>query len=507
MNVHRIAGTDSKTSRETAVPQPPFRWQTRIALPVGLLLVAAVLLLVTAWGTIFPGRPVTVVPAMVRSVSGAVGTTSVTASGWLEPDPYAVYATALASGTVESVLALEGEAVTKGQPLAELVADDAKIELRATEANLEIARADLVSAKAAFVSTEEILEQLVDRRRALASAVAKVAEAEADRVRLVEAIASEAAAVATLRDEVERKRDLVESGAVSRGEFARLQLTLDARERGLEATRKQRAILDSRLASAKADRDAAEQHLELRIEERRDVDMARAGVVRAEAMLAKATAERDAARLRLDRMTIASPIDGVVLRRIVAPGSRVTVESGEGARVFHLYDPASMQARVDVPLADAAAIGIDQEAVLEVQTLPDREFRGRVTRLVHEADIQKNTVEVKVAIEAPDERLKPEMLVRARFLAQVQESTNEPATRDVVLVPERLARQGAVWVVESRSGNRGVARRRPVEVGTRRVEDWIEVVSGIRPGDRLIVDVPSDLEDGDRVIVRQEEGS
>ncbi len=507
MNVHRIAGTESsrEATRQSSVPKPPFRWQTRIALPIGLLLAAAVLLLVSAWGTLFPGRAVTVVPAMVRSVSGAAGTTSVTASGWLEPDPYAIYATALASGTVETVLALEGQAVTKGQPLAKLVDEDARIALRGAEADHAIAEADLDRANAARAASEEGLEQLIDRRRMLASADARLAEIEGSVARLVDSIASEEAAVASLRDEVERKRDLVESGAVSKGEFERLRLTLDARERGLEATRKERAILESRRASAEADRTAATQHIELRIEERRAVDVAKAEVARAEAMLAKAEADRDAAQLRLDRMTIASPIDGVVLRRLVAPGSRVTAESAseEGARVFYLYDPASMQARVDVPLADAAAIGVEQEAVLEVQTLPDREFRGRVTRLVHEADIQKNTVEVKVALDEPDERLKPEMLVRVRFLAR--ESKSASTTREVVLVPKRLVGDSStVWVVEARSGDRGVARRRSVELGARRVEDWVEVVSGVRPGDRLVTDAPADLEDGDRVTIREE---
>ena len=71
---------------------------------------------------------------------------------------------------------------------------------------------------------------------------------------------------------------------------------------------------------------------------------------------------------------------------------------------MRLYDPKRLQVRVDVPLADAAKVRVGQQAKVVVGVLPDRTFDGEVTRVVHEADIQRNTLQVKVAHHRPRRR-------------------------------------------------------------------------------------------------------
>jgi len=125
MNVRRLADGGGTAS----VPRPPFRWKTRIALPLALLAGVTALLLGSAWRTLFPGRTVRVVPVMVRTVDAAAAAATVTASGWLEPAPFPTFVTALAEGTVEEVSVLEGDVVKKGQVVARLVSEDAELAL------------------------------------------------------------------------------------------------------------------------------------------------------------------------------------------------------------------------------------------------------------------------------------------------------------------------------------------------------------------------------------------
>jgi HlyD family secretion protein len=172
----------------------------------------------------------------------------------------------------------------------------------------------------------------------------------------------------------------------------------------------------------------------------------------------------------------------------------------------HLYDPAHLQVRVDIPLADAAAVGVDQRAEVVISALPDRRFQGRVSRLVHEANLQKNTVEVKVAIEEPLPLLKPEMLARVHFLAAETKSE----MRERVLVPERLLPIGegsarTLWIVEQRVAGRGVAAARAIELGETRIDGWREVLSGLRAGDWVIVGPPAGLSPGDAVTIEGED--
>ncbi len=124
-----------------------------------------------------------------------------------------------------------------------------------------------------------------------------------------------------------------------------------------------------------AELDAARQGHELLIDEQRALEIAQAAVRRAEAAVRLAEVARDEAALRLDRMVVRAPVAGVVMTRLVSPGSRVASEGAEhSAHVVHLYDPSSLQVRVDVPLADAANVGVGQLAEIIVDALPDRDL-------------------------------------------------------------------------------------------------------------------------------------
>ncbi len=486
-----------------SIPRPSFRWQSRLLLPIVLILATLALLVGAAWSTLFPGESVQIVPVMVKTVQGAAGATTVTASGWLEPDPFPIYATSLTSGIVEEITILEGETVKKGQVLARLVAEDAEISLCLAEAEFAAAKAEVDRAEADLLSQEERLETLIDRRRFRSAAAGRVAEFEATLAQLTATIAAEEAKLSSLGDEVERKRTLADTGAVSRGDYRRLSLARDAQVKTLEATRKQQPIVEARLSQARSDLDAAEEHLRRTINERHAVNVAKAELARTKAAQSQSVARRDEARLRLDRMEIRSPIDGIVLDRLVSPGSRLDLAGSliHSAHVVHLYDPGSLQVRVDVPLADAGSVGLEQEAFVEVQVIPDKKFKGRVTRFLHQADIQKNTVEVKVSLDDPDPILKPEMLARVRFLA----GDARVESRQRVFAPSVLLGDGsAVWVVESRNVKRGIARLRNVTLGEVRIDGWREVAAGLQPGDVLIADPPADLEDGASVIIAGE---
>ena len=142
--------------------------------------------------------------------------------------------------------------------------------------------------------------------------------------------------------------------------------------------------------------------------------------LRARAVVARATARRDQDKLRLERMVIRAPITGLVQRRLKVPGDKIMLGMDDplSAHLLHLYDPERLQVRVDVPLADAAGVFVGQRCEIVVDILPDVVFVGDVTRITHEADLQKNTLQVKVRVIDPDPVLKPEMLTRVRFLAE-----------------------------------------------------------------------------------------
>src|SRR5687767_9828483 len=93
------------TATGASVPQPPSRWRTRVLLPWSILGSVVALIAYASRDALLPATPVRVVPVVVRTAtdSGGSGMGTVQASGWVEPDPYAVAVTALTEGVVAEV--------------------------------------------------------------------------------------------------------------------------------------------------------------------------------------------------------------------------------------------------------------------------------------------------------------------------------------------------------------------------------------------------------------------
>lgn len=305
------------------------------------------------------------------------------------------------------------------------------------------------------VEPGQVVARLIDddARLDIAQAEAMVAEARA-MVSLAEAEERVARSrLEEVRDELARKEPLVKTGGFTEAEVARLRYRLVTMETEADAARARVASVGARVASA--------------------------------------VVEQSRARLRLDRTSVRAATGGVVLSGIVEPGSILM----DDRVVLRLYDPSRLQVRADVPLSDATKVHEGMEAEVRSEADPSKVWRGRVTRGVHEADLQRNTVQYKVEIEDASGRLRPEMLVRVRFLgSEGPEGVGGAgsAGAGVVVVSggavrERNGDRASVLVVEvtSRSGARAV--RREVTLGADAGEGLVEVVSGLRAGDRVIV--------------------
>lgn len=451
----------------------PRDWRARFASALPwLLLVGFVGVLAIVFGDrLVPARELSVATVVTDRQSADVVSTATAikaetdayeapmlfqASGWVEPDPYPVMATALIDGVVESVEVLEGERVQKGQLLAKLIDDDTRLDL-------ETAQSELAALKS----------------RAAAHR-GQIAIAEAEIVSLEKQVVAAQARRDEATDVFERLQR-VSSGGVAEREVSEARLRVATLEAEIDALETSEAELHAKIEQLEQICIAFESEIE-----QNETDVARK-------------------QLALDRTRIESPIDGRILRLLVAPGQKrmLGMDSMDSATVAVLYDPNQLQARIDVPLAEAAQLAIGQPVRLRSELLPGKTFRGTVTRVVGEADLQRNTLQAKVAIENPDERLRPEMLCRAEFLATATtENPETPATtmsreRVRIFVPSAalIGDNDTVWKVDS-SGERVI--RQTVELGRETRENHQLVVSGLKPGDRVVLNPPSDLESGER---------
>jgi len=523
--------------------QPPARSRIALVLPALVVLATAALLAYAAWPTVQPLPEVRVAQAVFApdaAPAAAIAqqdaprptdappqdapppiTRAVQAPGWLEADPFYESATSLIDGVVARIHALEGESVEAGQLVATLVDEDAELALARAEARLAQARASRDVAAAEADAARADWDEPVDQRRALDATTAQLAEANAELDRLPHLIEAAEAERRRFQEELARSKRSLASGAATEFEIIIARERLAAQTAHVDSLEAQRPILEARLRRFEAERRAAERDLQLRIAERRRLAAAKAQLARADADVRHAQVERDEARLRLDRTRVRAPIAGFVQDRLKSPGDKVMLgaDNPESAHILHIYDPSRIQVRVDVPLADAAHVRVGQTAEVVVEVLPDRTFRGEVTRVTHEADLQKNTLEVKVRVLDPSPLLKPDMLTRVKFLASDADDRSprsadagsrglaaDAAARTAPPVIERAAVRvpaGAVlggpddrfvYAVRQRRGDRGTLHRvriEPVESPTTAADvapGYVHVLAAVQPGELLAID-------------------
>ncbi|MFH5806677.1 efflux RND transporter periplasmic adaptor subunit [Alienimonas sp. DA493] len=494
--------------------EAPRRRQSRGRFVARTLLPALILggfLAMTGWAARDLWRtatPVEVVPVVVRQAEvRRAGTPLFQAAGWVEPRPTPTYVSALSSGVVEELLVVAGQEVESGQVVARLVSTDAELAVRKAEADLSLAEAAVAAAEAERTAAKQVFETPLARRAALAEAEAAFAEVRGE----VEALPARIAAAEARLRFAEQSRDSRRGarGTVSNRQLQQSESDADRTAAELAELRSLQESLPDRLDALRRRRDALAEQMELRVEESNRLAAAVAEVRAAEARRRQAEVALEAARLRLDRMTLKAPADGRVLAVLAPPGSFVTGQEAqsnpEGSAVVSLYDPAMLQVRADVRLEDVPRIVRGQPVTVETAAASEP-ISGRVLEATSAANVQKNTLEVKVALEDPPPAVRPEMLVKATFLAPPTDA--EPVgeeKRERLLVPRRLVEgegdAGAVWLAAAE----GVARRQPVTLGEAGTEELIEVTDGLRPTDKLIAAGREGLEDGDRIEITGEE--
>lgn len=452
-----------------------------------------------------PATPVTVVPVVVTQAEvQQSGTPLFQAPGWIEPRPTPIYVSALTEGVVESLLVVGGQSVTKGEPLARLIDVDAKLALRQMEAARDLQKAQIDVATAELKAAKRRMEQPAHLEALLAEAQSALAQTETSVAQIPFLVRA-----AHAREEFARKRLAARQAAgaaVSGQQILESQSDLAIAESELEELRQRGPRLEAEAAALRKRAQALSTQLQLLIEETKRVENAEAELAAAEARFDQAELAVEQAQLALERTVIPSPIDGRVLELIASPGSRLMGispnSSPDASAVLTLYDPKSLQVRADVRLEDVPLVQPGQPALVETASSKEP-LPGTVLLPTSTANIQKNTLEVKIALDDPPESVRPEMLVTATFLApELPESELQGSVEpERILAPRRLVQSGeggaAVWIVDADSR----ARNRAVKTGRAGTAELIEIVEGLTATDKLISSGTESLSDGERVSI------
>jgi multidrug efflux pump subunit AcrA (membrane-fusion protein) len=465
---------------------------------------------------VFPPRDVTVVPLMTsRSVAAEAGQPVFQASGWIEPRPISIRVAALAAGVVQRLLVVEDQLVEVGQSVAILVADDAILSLEAAEATLSLRQAEELDARAVLVAAEVRLAQPVHLEAPLGAAAGQLARVMTQLKSLPFEKRQADADLVVAR--IDHAGKLAARGVVAEIEIARAKAVLERAEATLEELVKRIESLSDERAAWQQQVSALTTRLELLADETEARDQARARLRAATSRVAVAGVKVAEARLQLDRMTIIAPVTGRVYQLVAAPGSRIGVgmtqmQGFDDSTVVTMYQPDRLQVRVDVRFSDLPQVAVNQPVQINNPAL-SKPLSGRVLLVSSIADIQKNTLEIKVVIDEPPSLFKPDMLVDITFLSSGTGTGTGTGTgaesgveRSRHFLPRSLVRTDAegsfVWLADQA---RGRVRRVAVTLGVRAPGGLVEVTGKLSLGSRVVAGGAQGLVDGQRIRISGEE--
>jgi len=188
---------------------------------------------------------------------------------------------------------------------------------------------------------------------------------------------------------------------------------------------------------------------------------------------------------QLTDATIISPINGVVKEKLASRGEYL--QPGKPIATIVQINP--LRLKIDVPEAFAAIVVIGQKVTLTVEAFAGREFRGAIRRINPSVD-EKNRSLIALAEVANDNGLlKPGMFARGQIVSN--------SMGVALMVPENavvsLAGVNKLFVTD---GQR--ATERQVKLGARD-GGMVEVVEGVKVGERVITSNVDKLHDGSSV--------
>ena len=267
-----------------------------------------------------------------------------------------------------------------------------------------------------------------------------------------------------------------------------------ARLQQAEVTLQRRAALVKENVVGKAELDEAQS----------EVDSLKARIAYTQQQIGVAEQQVNLQKTMLADMVVRAPFSGVAISKDAQPGEMISPVSAGGGftrtGIGTIVDMSSLEVEVDVneTYINRVSNRMKVEAVLDAY--PDWRIPSHVITTIPSADRQKATVKVRIGFDQLDPRILPDMGVKVSFLRDA------PAPGQAAVVPRALVPKTAVRTADGRSVvfvlKEDRVERRAISVGLEN-GDQVEVISGVSAGERVVVDAPQTLKDGDKVKVQQ----
>jgi len=192
---------------------------------------------------------------------------------------------------------------------------------------------------------------------------------------------------------------------------------------------------------------------------------------------------------------IYAPFDGVITARNTDIGDLISSGSSGGVKtdLFHISQPGKLRVYVNVPEEYSQGMKVGMTADLTLAEFPDRKFQGRLVRTADAINVTTRTLLVEIALDNPSGTLLTGSYAEVHLQVPTRASTFLLPVNTLIFRAEGLH----VGVVKD-----GKVAISPVTAG-HDLGDQIEIVSGLKADDQIIVNPPDSITSGQEVQIVQ----
>lgn len=186
--------------------------------------------------------------------------------------------------------------------------------------------------------------------------------------------------------------------------------------------------------------------------------------------------------------TLTSPLTGIVIEKVMEPGDLVSI----GEEVLKIGDFQQVKVVVLLSELDLKTINLGQRVKVTLDAFGPRNFLGQITRIFPLSQGTARRIPVEITLPNSDGLIKGGLLARVRL-------NNNSATN--VIVPETaIVNPDASPAIFVLSESNSQVEKRRVSLG-QAIDGQVEILAGIEPGERFVVNSSKPLQNGEKVRV------
>ena len=175
------------------------------------------------------------------------------------------------------------------------------------------------------------------------------------------------------------------------------------------------------------------------------------------------------------QLEIKAPIDGVIIERKATSGELVD----RAKEIYTISDPTQLWAIAEVKERDIAAVKVGQDAAFTALAFPETKYHGKVGLVGNQVESGSRTIEVRIAVDNPDGRLKPGMFADVEIVTTILD--------DVLLISDSsLQTEGDDQIVfVALEGNK--FEKRVVKLGLEQ-SGRVLILDGVKAGEKIVTE-------------------